>query len=186
MEWHSLTCFATYRVIATALKSMPIGQNKRKLWESRLCTQTPRTSGASRKLCPCSTSILRTTGKRERATTRDLEAVFLEHTYRWLKPGGVLLLVVPQERLTKCARLLSEHFTDLRLFRLTESACQQYKQIVVLAVRRKRHARLTDAALWEAARYLETLATKTASSTQRVWWEELLALPPSLPSDGDR
>src|SRR6202035_3167008 len=76
-----------------------------------------------------------------------LEAVFLEHTYRWLKVGGVLLFVIPQTRLAKCARLLSEHFTDLRVFRLTESACQQYKQIVVLAVRRKRHARLSDAAL---------------------------------------
>ena len=61
-----------------------------------------------------------------------LELVFLEHTYRWLKAGGVLLLVIPQLRLPKCARLLSEHFTDLRVFRLTEPACLQYKQIVVL------------------------------------------------------
>jgi len=52
-----------------------------------------------------------------------LEAVFLEHTYRWLKAGGVLLFVIPQLRLAKCARLLSEHFTDLRVFRLTEPAC---------------------------------------------------------------
>jgi len=72
-----------------------------------------------------------------------LETVFLEHTYRWLKAGGVLLFVIPQQRLMKCARLLSEHFTDLRVFRLTEPACQQFKQIVVLAVRRKRHARLS-------------------------------------------
>ena len=89
-----------------------------------------------------------------------LELVFLEHTYRWLKAGGVLLFVVPQLRLAKCARLLSEHFTDLRVFRLTEPACLQYKQIVVLANRRKRHARLSDAALLDGARYLEALATK--------------------------
>ena len=38
-----------------------------------------------------------------------LEAVFLEHTYRWLKAGGVLLFVIPQMRLAKCARLVSEH-----------------------------------------------------------------------------
>src|SRR5713101_552254 len=42
-----------------------------------------------------------------------LESVFLEHTYRWLKPTGVLVFVIPQLRLTKCARLLSEQFTDL-------------------------------------------------------------------------
>ena len=37
-----------------------------------------------------------------------LEFVFLEHTCRWLKAGGVLLFVIPQVRLPKCARLLSE------------------------------------------------------------------------------
>ena len=89
-----------------------------------------------------------------------LEAVFLEHTYRWLKPGGVLLFVIPHLRLVKCARLLSEQFTDLRVFRLTEPACIQYKQIAVLASRRKRHARLPDAALLDAVHYLEMLATR--------------------------
>jgi hypothetical protein len=89
-----------------------------------------------------------------------LELVFLEHCYRWLKAGGVLLFVIPQMRLAKCARLLSEHFTDLRVFRLTEPACLEYKQIVVLATRRKRHSRITDAALLDGVRYLEMLATK--------------------------
>ena len=90
-----------------------------------------------------------------------LEAVFLEHTYRWLKAGGVLLFVIPQLRLAKCARLLSEHFADLRVFRLTEPACLQYKQIVVLATRRKRHSRVTDAVLLDGVRYLEVLATNS-------------------------
>jgi hypothetical protein len=89
-----------------------------------------------------------------------LELVFLEHSYRWLRAGGVLLFVIPQLRLAKCARLLSEHFTDLRVFWLTEPACLQYKQIVVLATRRKRHARISDATLWGQVRYLEALATK--------------------------
>ncbi len=89
-----------------------------------------------------------------------LESVFLEHTYRWLKPGGVLLFVVPQLRLSKCARLLSEQFTELRVFRLTEPACLEFKQIVVLASRRKRHVRLSDTALLERTRYLENLAAR--------------------------
>ena len=89
-----------------------------------------------------------------------LESVFLEHTYRWLNPGGVLLFVIPQSRLAKCTRLLGEQFQDLRVFRLTEPACVQYKQIVVLGTRRKRHSRLTDAALLDAVRWLEALATK--------------------------
>lgn len=96
-----------------------------------------------------------------------LESVFLEHTYRWLKPGGVLLFVIPQTRLAKCARLLSEQFTDLRVFRLTEPACLQYKQVVVLASRRKRHVRLSDTTLLEGTRYLENLATKP--DLDRLW-----------------
>ena len=89
-----------------------------------------------------------------------LEFVFLEHTYRWLKPTGVLLFVVPQHRLAKSARLLSEQFTDLRVYRLTEPACLQFKQIVVLASRRKRHVHLSDTALLEGTRYLENLAAR--------------------------
>jgi hypothetical protein len=90
-----------------------------------------------------------------------LEAVFLEHTYRWLKADGVLLFVIPQLRLAKCARLLSEHFTDSRVFRLTEPACLEYTQIAVLAARRERHARVSDAVLLDGVRYLEALATKS-------------------------
>jgi hypothetical protein len=90
-----------------------------------------------------------------------LELVFLEHSYRWLKAGGVLVFVIPQLRLAECARLLSEHFTDLRVFRLTELACLQYKQIVVLATRRKRHSRISDAVLLDGVRYLEALATRS-------------------------
>jgi hypothetical protein len=88
-----------------------------------------------------------------------LEAVFLEHTYRWLKVGGVLQFVIPQIRLAKCTRLLSEQFVDPRVFRLTEPACLQFNQIVVLATRRKRYTRLSDAALSDGVRYLEMLST---------------------------
>ena len=89
-----------------------------------------------------------------------LEYVFLEHTYRWLKPGGVLIFVIPQLRLAKCARLLAEQFTDVRVFRLTEPECVQYKQIAILAMRRKRHDRLSDTALLRDTRFLEAVATQ--------------------------
>jgi len=111
-----------------------------------------------------------------------LEAVFLEHTYRWLKAGGVLLFVIPQPRLAKCARLLSEHFADLRVFRLTEPACLQYKQIVVLATRRKRHSKVTDAALLDAVRYLEVLAMKAELEPLRDTSEVRYEVPASEPA----
>ena len=56
------------------------------------------------------------------------------------------------------------------MFRLTEPACLQYKQIVVLATRRKRHSKVTDAVLLDGVRYLEALATKASLSL----WATLL------------
>src|SRR3984893_10299555 len=106
-----------------------------------------------------------------------LELVFLEHSYRWLKAGGVLLFVIPQLRLAKCARLLAEHFTDLRVFRLTEPACLQYKQIVVLATQRKRHSKITD-----AVRYLEGLASKAELEPLGINPEVQYEVPGSAPA----
>ena len=68
---------------------------------------------------------------------RRMEAVFLEHTYRWLKHEGVLVLVIPFERLHDCSGVLSSHFADLNIFRMTDPASTQYRQIVALGVRRE-------------------------------------------------
>ena len=61
-----------------------------------------------------------------------LELVFLEHTFRWLRAGGVLIFVIPQPQLKPCARILGEYFGDLTVYRLTEAASVQYKQVAVL------------------------------------------------------
>jgi hypothetical protein len=68
---------------------------------------------------------------------RRMEAVFLEHTYRWLRIEGVLILVVPFERLHDCAGILSSHFASLRVFRMTDQDSVQYRQIAVFGVRRE-------------------------------------------------
>jgi hypothetical protein len=96
----------------------------------------------------------------EQTNNQRLELVFLEHTYRWLKPGGVLVFVIPQPQLKPCARILSEHFCDLEVYRLTEPASVQYKQVAVLGRRRKRQQHLRDATLLESVRWLEMLAWK--------------------------
>lgn len=89
-----------------------------------------------------------------------LELLFLEHTYRWLKPAGVLVFVISQPQLKSCARILAEYFADLNVFRLTEPESIRYKQVAVLARRRKRHHHLRDSELLETVRWLELLATK--------------------------
>jgi Uncharacterised methyltransferase family (DUF6094) len=70
-----------------------------------------------------------------------MEQIFLNHTYRWLKPGGVLALVIPGERLRECSGVLAAQFRDARVYRLSEPVCVRFKQVVVLAVRRSRRER---------------------------------------------
>src|ERR1700722_8169874 len=66
---------------------------------------------------------------------RRMEAVFLEHAYRWLQMEGVLILVIPFERLHDCTGILSSHFTNLKVFRMTDPDSVQYRQIAVFGVR---------------------------------------------------
>jgi hypothetical protein len=67
---------------------------------------------------------------------RRMEAVFLESTYLWLAMGGVLILVIPFERLPDCAGVLSSHFASLNVFRMTDPDSVQYRQIAVLGLRK--------------------------------------------------
>jgi 16S rRNA G1207 methylase RsmC len=41
-----------------------------------------------------------------------MERLFLDHTYRWLVPEGVLVLVIPFERLYDCAGVLASISAD--------------------------------------------------------------------------
>jgi hypothetical protein len=110
-----------------------------------------------------------------------LESVFLEHAYRWLKPEGILVFVIPQPRLKSCARLLADHFKDIRLYRLMEPECVQYKQMVLLAVRRKRHERPCDTALVEATEYFERLAIGRELPPLTAAPESMYGVPESGP-----
>jgi hypothetical protein len=68
---------------------------------------------------------------------RRMEAVFLEHTYRWLVMEGILVLVIPFERLQDCTGVLSSHFAALNVFRMTDPDSVLYRQVAVLGVRRE-------------------------------------------------
>jgi len=69
------------------------------------------------------------------------ERVFLAHTYRWLKVGGVLVLVVPAVHVRECAEILASQFKATRIFRLTDPESVRYRQVVVLPTRRSRRKR---------------------------------------------
>jgi hypothetical protein len=63
--------------------------------------------------------------------------LFLEHTFRWLVEGGILLMVVSQERLDSATPLLAGNFTDLRIFRLTDPEAEQFDQVALFGVRKR-------------------------------------------------
>lgn len=99
-----------------------------------------------------------------------MEKLFLEHVYRWLRPLGALVLVVPAKRITDCAGVLSRHFRDVRIYRLTEPESARYQQVVVMGLRRARQERdrLRDNEIIQAQLWMDSLKSK---------WEELQALP---------
>lgn len=76
-----------------------------------------------------------------RGRSERTESVFLAHTYRWLKPGGVLVLVVPAAHVSECGEVLASQFKDTRIFRLTDPESVRYRQVVVLGTRRSRRER---------------------------------------------
>ena len=89
-----------------------------------------------------------------------MERLFLEHVYRWLRPGGVLALVIPAQRIGECCSVLSAQFRDVRVYRLTELESVRYGQTVLFCVRRSRHERerLLDSEITRARRWYELLA----------------------------
>ena len=92
--------------------------------------------------------------------SRRTEPAFLGHTYRWLKSGGVLIFVIPGDRLAECSQILATHFRDARVYRLEAPECVRYKQVVVIGARRSRREkeRLTDSDITRARLYYASLA----------------------------
>lgn len=69
------------------------------------------------------------------------ERLFLEHCHRWLQPGGVLVMVIPAQRVAACSQVLAVHFRETSIYRLTEPDSERYNQVVVFGIRRTRQER---------------------------------------------
>ncbi len=107
--------------------------------------------------------------------SRRMERLFLEHVYRWLRPGGILVFVIPRPRIGECSAVLSSHFREVRVYRLTEPESVRYKQVVLFGVRRTRQERerLRDDDITRARQLFASLAR----APERL---------PALPSEPDR
>lgn len=90
-----------------------------------------------------------------------MERLFLEHVYRWLMRGGILVMVIPGRHLHDCSQILAHQFRDVRVHRLTEPESEKYKQVVVIGVRRTRaeRDRVPGTEITRARMRFESLAT---------------------------
>ena len=69
-----------------------------------------------------------------------METLFLSHTFPWLKNNGILIFVFPLGNLPWSSHktlswLLACNFRDIRLYRLTDPAATQYRQVVLFGIR---------------------------------------------------
>ncbi|HEV2416515.1 MAG TPA: DUF6094 domain-containing protein [Terriglobia bacterium] len=101
---------------------------------------------------------------------RRTEKTFLGQFYQWLNPGGVLVFVLPGQRLEVCDRLLAMQFRDKRIYRLSAPDSAKYGQVVVFATRRARRERdrLRDSDVIKACGLLGEMSRN---------WKELPTLP---------
>ncbi|MEX0803794.1 MAG: DUF6094 domain-containing protein [Candidatus Binatia bacterium] len=67
------------------------------------------------------------------------ELSFLKHTLSYLAPGGLLLFLVPQRRITtRIARVLAAHFEDLKVRKFPADEFQAFGQIVIAGIKKAR------------------------------------------------
>jgi len=66
-----------------------------------------------------------------------LEHAFLTAVTRALCPGGLLVFIVPQRRLSVSARYLAGHYTRLACYRFPDPEYADFRQCVLLAVKRE-------------------------------------------------
>jgi tRNA1(Val) A37 N6-methylase TrmN6 len=99
-----------------------------------------------------------------------MERLFLEHLARWVRPGGVLVLVAPYDRVYDCRSVLTPQFKDKAIYRLSEPEAVAYKQVVVFGIRRTRQERerMNDQAVSQANWKLNDLTRR---------YEQIPALP---------
>jgi len=64
-----------------------------------------------------------------------MEKLFLGHTYAWLKPKGILLMVIPCKAVYDVLDTLTTRFKDIAIYRMGGEESQKYDQCAVFGVR---------------------------------------------------
>ena len=67
-----------------------------------------------------------------------VEHAFLTQTTRYLAEGGLLLFIVPRQRLAVSARYLSSHYRDIRCWAFPNPEREVFDQVVLVGRRKSR------------------------------------------------
>lgn len=73
-----------------------------------------------------------------------MEKLFLAHTYAWLKPKGVLVMVIPGKAIPLVLDTLATRFSDVHVYRMRGAESEQYDQYAVFGVRHNNTAKVAD------------------------------------------
>jgi len=68
-------------------------------------------------------------------TNQRMEKLFLGHTYAWLKPKGILLMVIPYTAVHEVSDTLATRFKDIAIYRLVGEESEKYNQCAIFGVR---------------------------------------------------
>jgi SAM-dependent methyltransferase len=84
---------------------------------------------------------------RQAAAKGGYELKFLRELDRALAPGGVLVYLIPRDRLSAASTYLSGHFEDVRVWRFIEVEYEPFRQVAVVARKRPTFIKDTDTQL---------------------------------------
>lgn len=121
----------------------------------------------------------------EQGGNQRMEKLFAAHISRWLVPEGILVLVIPSDRLADCARTLAYHFADLHVYRLEAPECERYRQIVVFAKAKTRRERekTRDQVITQTEVYLSGLMRDPLRVTSLSEADVTYVVPASGPAE---
>lgn len=74
-----------------------------------------------------------------------MERLFLGHTYAWLVPKGVLVMVIPRKAIREALDTLATRFCDIRIYRMEGEESRKYDQFAVFGVRHDNNGKDADA-----------------------------------------
>lgn len=85
-----------------------------------------------------------------------MEKLFLAHTYAWLRPKGVLVMVIPGKAIPQVLDNLAARFSDVRIYRMRGKESEQYDQYAVFGIRHNNTAKAADSIRAAVRRMLST------------------------------